>query len=468
MRVKIISYPDRNASKWHGYGGPLNKFRGGGAMSHQEGQIKSILDRYLSNYRITSAYRGPNNKVGKLGSKSAHARLLDDGSSAALDIVSSDMDRLRTELANPALQKELAAAGFGILDETDPATMKRTGATGAHFHIGQGIKGGGFHLNGYGHQPTGASIDEQYPLGFASYSPNNETEDIAPSAFTPWWTNVNQANEPVVAEPVAQRVLPTVNTDLFDLDWNPYSIYEQESTTGTTSFPKLFAPGGYTDVASMIKAHEGFSPTAYKDGNSQSIGYGFYKHGLAQGIDFNKRMSRQEADAILDSNINKLKMQLRDVLGPELYNSLTPGQLMGYIDTGYQRPATMVKAAKIHKRTGDPNKAADALAVKGFAKRNADRRAAFLGDQGSMADLAISSPASAEAIAPYAMSSPYSAADTTTAQAAEFTPWWQMQRVLPYDGVPTAQQAATMAVIPSIDLGWDPVNGRHDAISLLS
>jgi hypothetical protein len=49
---------------------------------------------------------------------------------------------------------------------------------------------------------------------------------------------------------------------------------------------------------------------------------------------------------------------------------------MGYLDTGYQRPASMVAAAKAHKQRGS-QAAALLLNVKGFEGRNATRRAAF-------------------------------------------------------------------------------------------
>lgn len=361
----------------HAYGGQLNTYRRGGTLSHQDGMIKSILDRYLTDYRITSAYRGNNNKVGKLGGKSAHAHLLDDGSSAALDIVSSDMNRLRQELANPQLQKELAAAGFGILDETDPVTMKRTGATGAHFHVGSGIKGGGFHLNGYGHQSAEAPLPS-YMASSGGGLMTITSPSQQQAGPTPWWLASRQEPE-AIPEPTSVQpdVAPVgLTPDMFMLDWDPVN---GRHTSETATYPKLFAEGGFTDIASMIKAHEGFSPTAYKDGKSQSIGYGFYKHGIAQGIDFNKRMSRTEADAILDSNIAVIKGELHKELGAEKYNNLTEGQLAAFVDTWYQSPKAAKKAARIYKRTGDLDAAAKALAVPGFTKRNADRQAAFYG-----------------------------------------------------------------------------------------
>lgn len=122
-------------------GGHLYK-RGGNKQ--QLGIIDSILTRHGVNYTKTSGYRGPNSKVGKLGSKSAHARTLSDGSSAAIDIVpgpGSSWDKLYAQMSMPEVKADLAKYGLDILDETDAATMRRTGATGKHFHVGKGIKG---------------------------------------------------------------------------------------------------------------------------------------------------------------------------------------------------------------------------------------------------------------------------------------------------------------------------------------
>ena len=122
-------------------GGHLYK---GGGNKQQLGIIDSILTRHGVNYTKTSGYRGPNSKVGKLGSKSAHARTLSDGSSAAIDIVpgpDSSWDKLYAQMSSPEVRADLAKYGLDILDETSAATMKKTGATGKHFHVGKGIKG---------------------------------------------------------------------------------------------------------------------------------------------------------------------------------------------------------------------------------------------------------------------------------------------------------------------------------------
>lgn len=156
--------------------------------------------------------------------------------------------------------------------------------------------------------------------------------------------------------------------------------------------PLKFAKGGslrFNNAADMIEHFEGFRSTPYRDGKAYSVGYGQYMYGDGANLDWKgllngtKKISKQEAHQQVLRSIDKLKAQLRQTLGDDLYNSLTPGQLMGYLDTGYQRPASMIAAAKIHRQKG-AQAAADALHVNGpFAQRNAARRAAFTGNWGS-------------------------------------------------------------------------------------
>ena len=62
-------------------------------------------------------------------------------SSAAIDIVpgpGSSWDKLYAQMSSPEVRTDLAKYGLDILDETSAATMKKTGATGKHFHVGKG------------------------------------------------------------------------------------------------------------------------------------------------------------------------------------------------------------------------------------------------------------------------------------------------------------------------------------------
>ena len=137
--------------------------------------------------------------------------------------------------------------------------------------------------------------------------------------------------------------------------------------------------------ASMIEHFEGFRESPYRDGTAWSVGYGQYKNGYGANLDWDallsgkKKLTRSEAHQQVLRTVEDLKKKLKNTLGEKLYNSLTPGQLMGYLDTGYQRPASMINAAKVHKSKGAAA-AVQVLGVNGFADRNAARRAAFTGN----------------------------------------------------------------------------------------
>lgn len=150
-------------------------------------------------------------------------------------------------------------------------------------------------------------------------------------------------------------------------------------------------PLTFSNVEDMIKYFEGFRSTPYKDGKSKagdqwySIGYGFNDSGLHRNIalqylNSGKTMTKAEADKLIVGYIDNLDKQLKNVLGSKLYNSLTPGQRMAYIDTGYQNPSVMYRAARIHRNTGDLEKTARALSVANFTQRNNTRYSTFKGN----------------------------------------------------------------------------------------
>lgn len=87
--------------------------------------------------RISSAYRKGSRT--KSGHASNHSKLDKYGKSVAHDIVplNGDFEDLaRILYSNPRFVAWLKAKGYGILEETTPGVMARTGATGKHFHIG--------------------------------------------------------------------------------------------------------------------------------------------------------------------------------------------------------------------------------------------------------------------------------------------------------------------------------------------
>jgi len=81
--------------------------------------------------RVTSAKREASQKVGKASTTSRH------NTGEAFDISAQDKDvadYLMNDLEGAAL---LTKYGLGLLDETTSEAMKKTGATGPHYHIGK-------------------------------------------------------------------------------------------------------------------------------------------------------------------------------------------------------------------------------------------------------------------------------------------------------------------------------------------
>lgn len=102
----------------------------------QVGEMQELLDRFADagiSLRITSGYRP--GATTSSGNQSWHA------SGYALDvtpIAGQTYENLKQQLRNnPELVKWMQDNGFGIIDETTPEMQSRTGATGAHWHIGK-------------------------------------------------------------------------------------------------------------------------------------------------------------------------------------------------------------------------------------------------------------------------------------------------------------------------------------------
>lgn len=208
-----------------------NLFAGGGYI---EDGLRALG---VTGFRVTSGYRGPNSSVGNAGKSSGHARHLHDGSSGAVDIVPLDKSAagwaaLENQLRQPQVQRFLASFGGTILDERDPATMKKTRATGPHFHIGLGVRDGG---NFYGHGTTvpvgatyaGQAYDGSYyePI---SVDPTEGNED----SFNPWWSQQQDSTDmdALYTAAAGNLVLPEPSAE----------------TLGTsTTYPAMFADGGY-------------------------------------------------------------------------------------------------------------------------------------------------------------------------------------------------------------------------------
>lgn len=95
--------------------------------------VMSILKNKFPSLKITSTVRKASQGVGKNSKTSRH------NIGEAFDISGEHKDvydYLNTYEGVNLLNKY----GLGVLDETDPETMKKTGATGAHYHIGADSK----------------------------------------------------------------------------------------------------------------------------------------------------------------------------------------------------------------------------------------------------------------------------------------------------------------------------------------
>ena len=112
--------------------------------------FEDLIKTYNLPIYISSGYRGKNGFRGgktKSGKQSNHNKLDEHGHPIAYDVqplVNGKVDKsdsafanLRNILANNQDVKEwFRMRNWGILDETTPQMMAKTGATGKHFHIG--------------------------------------------------------------------------------------------------------------------------------------------------------------------------------------------------------------------------------------------------------------------------------------------------------------------------------------------
>lgn len=94
--------------------------------------IEKMFKEEGINAKITSGLRAAG-QAGKAGNKSHHIT----GNAVDIVPVNGDFKNLRSQIINNSrIVNFLQKNNLGILDESDPKMMARTGATGAHFHIG--------------------------------------------------------------------------------------------------------------------------------------------------------------------------------------------------------------------------------------------------------------------------------------------------------------------------------------------
>lgn len=99
--------------------------------------FKQLLKEENIKAKVTSSFR--KNAKTKSGKNSYHSQLDEQGNPMAYDIVPTDGDfnkLLDSIYSNSRIVNWLKQKGYGILEETTSNIMKKTGATGAHLHIG--------------------------------------------------------------------------------------------------------------------------------------------------------------------------------------------------------------------------------------------------------------------------------------------------------------------------------------------
>lgn len=171
--------------------------------------IQENLESLGVKFIPTSGYRSPKqqSKFKTPASKSWHTHLDEYGNSRAIDIVPAKgmtFDDLRAQLMSPEVQAAFTTYGLGVLDETNTAMKKKTGATGNHFHIGPDKSArAGYAAWINSKMPNGPQINIESPVFYTtandlqwqpSIVASSRQEDIAPLLV--------QDNKPLIVEPL--------------------------------------------------------------------------------------------------------------------------------------------------------------------------------------------------------------------------------------------------------------------------
>lgn len=171
--------------------------------------IQENLESLGVKFIPTSGYRSPKqqSKFKTPAGKSWHTHLDEYGNSRAIDIVPAKgmtFDDLRAQLMSPEVQAAFTTYGLGVLDETNTAMKKKTGATGNHFHIGPDKSArAGYAAWINSKMPNGPQINIESPVFYTtandlqwqpSIVTSSRQEDIAPLLV--------QDNKPLIVEPL--------------------------------------------------------------------------------------------------------------------------------------------------------------------------------------------------------------------------------------------------------------------------
>lgn len=100
-------------------------------VSNSINQLLKLFNKYGIQIKVTSGKRP--------GAKTASGKISHHATGSAVDIIPIDGDfiKLAQIIKNtPEIKQFMIQNGLGVLDETTPEMLAKTGGTGAHFHIG--------------------------------------------------------------------------------------------------------------------------------------------------------------------------------------------------------------------------------------------------------------------------------------------------------------------------------------------
>lgn len=146
--------------------------------------LEQLLKEEGIQVKISSGYR-PNSKT-KQGKNSNHSKLDENGQAGAYDIVplNGDFEDLRQKIyGNPRIVNWLKSKRWGILEETTSNIMRKTGASGKHWHFGPdsaAIKMS--EQNGVSYAKSGIKINKKNIGKFTSYCGGKVTQQCIDKA----------------------------------------------------------------------------------------------------------------------------------------------------------------------------------------------------------------------------------------------------------------------------------------------
>lgn len=196
----------------YAYGGPLgNIYKGTGNKSQKlniwasgawtADDLASELLRLGVRARVTSKGRSAKQQArfNTPANRSWHVK------NKAIDVVpTTNWGDLKADLLKPEVRALFNSAGIGVLDERPASVQKKTGATGAHFHIGPDRSArAGYAAWTNSKMPNGPQINIESPVFHTaandlqwqpSVVASSRQEDIAPLLV--------QDNKPLIVEPL--------------------------------------------------------------------------------------------------------------------------------------------------------------------------------------------------------------------------------------------------------------------------